>query len=286
MIKSAVGLIVCFCAYACPALANGDSHAAGSYAAALYKQGLYFECIDELRKERLYFGRDAASEEYLVSCCLYMAGQYRTAALRLSGDSSYAGRLLLSKTHTSIGAYDAGYAAAADLFYEGRQAKERYLILTSRIEPLLAADMRDAAIGELAAYKKSYDDDVALAPLEAKLNENIPRRSIGLTVAASAIIPGLGQAICGRFGAAAISLATVLGSAIGGAVLVNKGEHRLAAGAFFFCGLFYAGNLYGAYNSAADFNIRHKRAYLNDFKQNYVPAYDPAAGWFDMDGLR
>jgi TM2 domain-containing membrane protein YozV len=70
----------------------------------------------------------------------------------------------------------------------------------------------------------------------------------------SAVIPGLGQCYSGYPVEGLISLLSVAATAAGGVYMKEKGNKSASYTLFFFSGLFYAGNIYGAYNSAESAN--------------------------------
>ena len=66
----------------------------------------------------------------------------------------------------------------------------------------------------------------------------------------SAVVPGLGQLYSGYPCEGLISLASVAMTALGGVYMRNEGMSGYSYTLFFFSGLFHAGNIYGAWNSA------------------------------------
>lgn len=280
--------VVCIALFCVVFPSKASALSEAGYAEKLYKSGSYFQCIDELRKESFYFGRDNRTAEYLITCCYFMGGQYKTALLRLE-NGVYAGlsfdaSILLAKTFARLGDYKKSYETTSSLFYEGRSAEERYLLLMSRLEPLLYLNRvnGDSLLKELEAYEKHEDGTSRTASLGAKLKDydDIPFRSPAAAVAMSAVLPGLGQAYCGRFLDGLMSLIGVCGAGVGGLFLYRSGERALACGAFFLSALFYAGNIYGSYNGAQRFNLLHRQRYRDEILSEYMPPYDPAAAYF------
>ena len=237
--------------------------------------GNYFRCIDEIRKGMFYWNADRTEGEYFISCCYFSGKQYHTAISRLSENDEPRSIMLLSQSLLSLGERQKSRDASLFLLYNTGKI-DNYDIFLRRIEPLIYLENYQAALMELEDYKKAADNHKTLLALEEKLrlHSNVPRRSKGLSVLLSALLPGLGQTYNGRYFSGLISLAGVGGAACAGALLHRRGENGLAAGAFFLSAVFYCGNLYGAYNSASKFNARHKKIYRDALSAN-IPPYDP-----------
>lgn len=253
-----------------------------AYTVSLYKSGDYFQCIDEIRKGVFYWNRSQTESDYFILCSYFSGGQYSTVLSRLNASDTPAQELrmqmLLSQTYLRLGDYSNSAQAASLLFYTDFEEPERYNIFARRIEPLLYLENYEAALAELDVYKKMNDPYNGITALEQELSgyHSIPRRSKARAMLFSALLPGAGQVYSGRYLDGLLSLSGVAASGALGGYLHNRGERRLAYGAFFLTALFYAGNLYGAYNSASEFNSRHSRLYREKIRAKYFSAYEPA----------
>jgi hypothetical protein len=253
-----------------------------AHAMELFLKGRYFQCVTETEKMIFYWKDKGSDSQYLISSSYFLGGQYRSVCGRLAENSAALSegrnRLLLSQSFMKLGDWRHGAEIAAALSYEGDSALERYDVLMRRIEPLFYLNDYAAAMAAVDEYAGMYDEAGTLAALRSdlRLSRDIPRRSRTVSTALSALAPGLGQIWCGRYLEGLLSLLGVSLTAAGGAWLCAHDQRGAAGAAFFFSGLFYAGNLYGAYNSASDFNERYNRIYRDDMVRKYIPAYDPA----------
>jgi hypothetical protein len=243
-----------------------------AHAMDLFRKGKYFQCISETEKMTFYWKDESSDSRYLISSSYFLGGQYRTVCGRLTENfaalSEGRSRLLLSQSCMKLGDWRRGAEIAASLSYEGESALARYDVLIRRIEPLFY----------LNEYSRLHDDATGLAALRSDLSRSggVPRRSRIISTALSALMPGRGQIWCERYLEGILSLLGVSLTAAGGAWLYGRDQRGAAGATFFFSGLFYAGNLYGAYNSALDFNERYNRIYRDDMVNRYIPPYDPA----------
>ena len=246
------------------------------YTFSLYMSGNYFRCIEEIRKGMFYWNADRTESEYFISCCYFSGKQYHTAVSRLSKTDEPRSIMLLSQSLLALGEYQKSRDTSLRLLYNTGKI-DNYDILFRRIEPLIYLENYQAALIELEDYKRAADSHENFSALEEKLRlySDVPSRSRGLSVLLSALLPGLGQSYNGRYLSGLISLAGVGSAVCAGALLHRRGENGLAAGAFFLSAVFYCGNLYGAYNSASEFNARHKKLYREALSSN-IPPYDPA----------
>ena len=84
-----------------------------------------------------------------------------------------------------------------------------------------------------------------------------------------------GQVYAGKYLAGIVSLLAVAGTAYGYRYFQERGEWGNAAACGFFAALFYAGNVYGAYNSALDANRQFDDTFNRAFRARYLPQYAP-----------
>ncbi len=96
-----------------------------------------------------------------------------------------------------------------------------------------------------------------------------------LTLSLSAIVPGLGQVYLERYIDGIITLAAIAGTFYGSYYFYQRGEMPASYTFAFFTALFYAGNLYGAYNSVTNFQSKRNERYSSGLINKYVPQYHP-----------
>ena len=268
---------LCFflCFLSLPAFSNSLEKRQKDYTLSLYMSGNYFRCIDEIRKGIFYWNADRTEGEYFISCCYFSGKQYHTAVSRLSENNEPRNVMLLSQSLFALGEYRESRDVSLRLLYNTGKIGNCD-ILMRRIEPLIYLEKYQDAIAELEYYKKNFSSNETLSALEEKLrsSSNIPSHSAEFSVLLSALLPGLGQTYNNHYLSGLISLIGVGSTACAGALLHKRGKTELAGGAFFLSAVFYCGNLYGAYNSASEFNTRQKKLYRDSLSAD-IPPYDP-----------
>lgn len=219
---------------------------------SLYNEKRYFDSIAEAR--RLQFEDKSPELDYFIHMNYYLAEQYRTVTARYDYTGSPLGICagsLVSMSYLKLGMYDESYRALSVYTYSGEKGRDMDLLMR-RLSPLiLSGDMPAIEKEELSA-EPFLRDDYSFITLREELSRF---RGSGLKSLAkggllSAMVPGLGQAYSGYYSDALISFASVAVTALGGLYTRDRGMEGYSCTLFFFSGLFYAGNIYGAWNSA------------------------------------
>ena len=264
-----------------PVYSEGKDDFAGrqkKFIKELFQSGDYFNTIAETRRLQLY---DNDPElEYFIYTCYYLAGQYRTVTgqYKPAPDSNkYLPLILLvSQSFIRLEDYTSAYSLLGPHSYAGFEQTAAFNFLLRRVEPLvLAGDFEplDSELNDASLVLGSYPDFIQL-----KQDLEAFRENQGINPAAgavmSAVIPGLGQLWSGRLIDAFLSLASVALPAAGGYYLQQHGEERIAFTLYFFSGLFYAGNVYGGYNSADLENEKYRKRNHDDITGRFGK-YDP-----------
>ncbi|MGM0627431.1 MAG: tetratricopeptide repeat protein [Candidatus Fermentibacterota bacterium] len=146
------------------------------------------------------------------------------------------------------------------------QAEDPELEGTGRVLAALSAGRRGEwgrAESELEGVARGPVGPLAEGLLsDVRRAQSLPRRSPVACAGASAVLPGLGQTICGRPGD---GLNALLTTAATGLLLYHSLEEESVAGSVLSGWLFlsfYGGNVYGGYRSAESFNrTRRRRLY-------------------------
>jgi len=99
----------------------------------------------------------------------------------------------------------------------------------------------------------------------------------------SAFAPGLGQCYSGYPGEGLISILSVAAAAAGGVYMKNRDRKGFSYTMFFFSGVFYTGNIYGAYNSAEKYNNDQLRSRHENVMSKYG-SYNPA-DYIDIESV-
>jgi TM2 domain-containing membrane protein YozV len=225
----------------------------------LYQSGRYFDCISETAK--LSLSENKSRIEYFKYTNYYLAGQYSTVLSNYTVDTSsdemkFSSLLLISGSYFSKGMYYESYGMLRNFEYSEFPDKYRFTMFLRRVEPLiLSGDMEkiDKEIGEAGIL---LEDEYNFTKLREELQQyrEDGLKSPGYAALMSAVVPGLGQCYSGYPGEGLISFLSVVATAAGGFYLKDAGHKSSAYTCFFFSGLFYGGNIYGAYNSAGAAN--------------------------------
>lgn len=229
---------------------------------SLYYEKDYFNSIAEAR--RLQSEDKSPELDYFIYLNYFFAGQYKTVVQKYNYSSGRFGLCagsLVSMSYFNLGMYDESYRALSIYNYSGRGREDMTLFLR-RITPLLFSGGIERIREEESAAKKFLKDDYNFTSLRmelARFRETGLKSSCGSAIM-SAIVPGAGQLYSGYPVDSLISFAAVASTALGGIYLNNRGKDGYSYTLFFFTGLFHAGNVYGAYNSA----VRRNRSIINN----------------------
>lgn len=227
----------------------------------LHSDKKYFDCIAEAR--RLQLAESTPELDYFIYMNYYLAEQYRTVASRYDYAASPLGLCagsLVSMSYLRLGMYDESCRALSGYTYTGVKSSDMSLLLR-RLSPLILSGNMQGIEQEESSALPHLKDDYGFISLREEL---FRFREAGLKsplkgALLSAAVPGLGQAYSGYYIEGLISFASVAVTALGGMYLQDSGKDGYACTVYFFSGLFYAGNIYGAWNSAD----RRNRALVN-----------------------
>lgn len=241
---------------------------------ALYEGGRYFDCIAETEKFQLY-GKTPA-KEYFIYANYFLAGQYETVinnyAVDLSSDEmQFNSLLLLSGSFMKRGMYHESYKILKEHEYSPLPEKYLFTMFLRRVEPLILSGEMDLIDSEISGSQIFLEDTYNFTKLrdELQLYSKDGLKSPTYAALMSAVIPGLGQCYAGYPVEGLISLLSVAAAAAGGVYMKEQEKKSISYTLFFFSGLFYAGNIYGAYNSAETANSEVLRGRYNSIVSQY-----------------
>jgi len=245
----------------------------------LYGSGDYFNAIAETRRLQLY-GKDPELE-YFIYTCYYLAGQYRTVTGQYRPGPDYNKNLpfmlLVSQSFIRVEDFKSAYSSLSPLSYNELEQKAAFNLLLRRVEPLVLSGDFEPLDNELLSARQIMDDYPDYIQLKHDLESFRENQGINPWTGAlmSAVMPGLGQLWSGRIIDALLSLASVALPAAGACYMKDKGHNGTAWTLYFFTGLFYAGNIYGGYNSAL---LQKKEDCKNNHEklEKKYGKYDPA----------
>ena len=254
----------------------------------LFRKNRYFDCIAEARKLQ---NRDNKPEiDYFIYSNYYLAGQYASVIRNYSPEDSSAemrfpSTLLLSYSYLNQGHYSESYNILQKLDYSMIPEKYFFPMFLRRVEPLLLSGDMEKLQKEIGGSEIFLKDSYNFAKLreELQMYEKDGLKTPAFAAVISAILPGLGQCYSGFPVEGLISLLAVAATAGGGFYMKEKGEKGFSCTLFFFSGLFYSGNIYGAYRSAEYKNNQTLQKWHGNIITGYG-AYNPAE-YFDMEKL-
>lgn len=249
----------------------------------LFDEKKYFDCINESRR-LLSFKNDKRSSdeiEFIIAASYYLGGQYNFVidnySSSCSGSFRYA--LLGSSSFYELNNHRESLGILSHFSYEDMDDFSRNRLFTQRIKSHLM--MRDfkSARGELDTFSGFSANMPFVNSMYASIarGENLESKSGGIAMLLSAIVPGAGQLYCNRISDALISLAGVAGTGAGSIYFYSIGYHPVAYAFAFLTLLFYSGNIYGAHNSASEYNRDAQNRYINEVisgMKRYSPERD------------
>jgi hypothetical protein len=255
----------------------------------LYKGKRYFDCISETQR-LLNYKKDLADQSdflYFINACYFFGKQYKTLILRLESVSNFkkdrlypANLFLLSNSFLQLGHRDKTAALLNAIDYSGIDKNYQDDLFLNRAEYLISAYKYKDILSEIehaGSYFTAINNSFTLLDFRNDIEHyrEIGFKSKWLSAGMSAIVPGTGQMYSGRIMDGIISLISVAGTAYGAYYFYNKKEKPLAVTLTFFSGLFYSGNVYGAYNSAVNKNNELNKQFSGRIIQKYNLKYDP-----------
>jgi len=225
----------------------------------LYIKGRYFDYIAEVERLKLFDSNETL--DYCIYSAYYHGGQYNTIVnnYRYYSENEkmkLPASLLVARAYMELGQYSMSYKALQNFPYEDLNNENQLSLFTGRIESLIHNDDMESVKQEISAADPflRYDKNFILMRNELLAAENIRFLSPPGAAAMSALIPGAGQVYSGYIYEGILSFISVASSMAGGIYLKKTGEKNSSYTLFFFSGLFYTGNIYGAYNASLKAN--------------------------------
>jgi TM2 domain-containing membrane protein YozV len=229
----------------------------------LYNQGRYIEAITEAKRaEKL----SKQNNEFFIYANYYLAGYYDKVIdyyTTITPPKDLCSTYLLSMAFLNSGKYEDSYQTLLQKNYSGNS--EDFILFRQRVFPLILLDDMDRIKEESMAVYEFSTNNIYLQGLREDLLKysEIKKLSPFRSAIASAILPGAGQIYSGRISDGIISFISVAATSLAGYYFYKKEERSISYTLFFFSGLFYTGNIYGAYNSA---EFENKRRALEKYK--------------------
>ncbi|MBN2041903.1 MAG: hypothetical protein JW864_17845 [Spirochaetes bacterium] len=255
----------------------------------LFMRKKYFDCIAETRRLLQYDEHIKIKPDYLylISTCYYLGGQYKTVIANIEGSefvkpakSGISMLFMLSHSYSALNDHKKGTQLLNNLKYINMNSSERTQLLRNRIMLHLKLFSYGEILQEIEKadqYLKDTFGRYSTDDLKHSVNmyHELGLKSKWLSVSMSALLPGSGQIYSGRVMDGILSFLAVAGTAYGSYYCYRNNEKPLAFTLSFFTGLFYAGNLYGAYNSSEFANLHLKRNFNKQLIKKYDLYYHP-----------
>jgi len=254
-----------------------------SFIKTLFSGKKHFDCIAETRR-LLHHAPEAGNRadfDYFIAANYYLGGQYATAASLTeaphAGEADGRSRVLRAQCLSKLSRHEDALAELERVPGDAANPFRRYDIFLRKADALLSLERYDGILRAIDAERKFYAGSPRLAEFRrdaeryAKFRNADPARAALL----SAVLPGAGQAYAGKYLDAFISLAAVAGAGFGAWHFHGRGENGLAYTLSFFTALFYGGNIYGAWNSAAGANAAERARFASGLREKYIAPYDP-----------
>lgn len=227
----------------------------------LYSKGRYFDFIAEAVRLQNFYSHEAL--DYCIYSAYYMGEQYKTVVNYYkpgleNEKMKLPTALLVSASHLKLKNDEMSFKVLKDFNYEGVEENYRFDLFKGRMNPLVFKDDIESIKIEISAADPFLKDDYNFTAMRQELlaRENVSTVSVTGAAVMSAIVPGSGQIYSGFISAGILSFISVAATLAGGIYFQKKDEKGSAYTLFFFSGLFYAGNIYGAYNASSKANSR------------------------------
>jgi len=244
----------------------------------LYKRGRYFDSIAEARRLQLFYKHEGLN--YFIYSAYFRKGEYGTVINNYqyrdeSAELKLPAALLVSRSYFEIG--NMGGSAGVIENYTYEDAGSFHLdLFNTRIDPFLYADDFQLMKREISIADPFLADDYNFIRLRKELlaRESITSKSPTGAAVMSALLPGAGQVYSGYYSAGLLSFISVAAFLAGGVHYKKDGNDSRGGVLLFFSGLFYAGNIYGAYNAASlanDGMLSEYRRSVNSVRAPYDP---------------
>jgi len=262
--------------------ANDDVNGQKRFVASLFSQQRYFDCISETRRLASMQNKSSSLDyEYFILANYFLARQHLTVIEQINYQPKFfnefnfklmfADSLINTNRSGDIPQLFLGWSAM-DIPTE---RKFEYLKLLVKAE-LVNENFQNAYnLADEFNNSSAFDESKQLWN-DLKKYSHLEYKNPTVSSFLSAIVPGAGQVYSQRYFDGIISLLSIAACSVGGVYLYKKNERGYAFTLFAFSGLFYAGNIYGAYNAAQNFNAVNKNNFTRNIIDTHKLNFDPA----------
>lgn len=250
----------------------------------LFSEKKYFDTIAETRRliSLIPGEKDIGTYNFFIEANYFLGGQYKTVIREhhsyLPGNSLHLHSLvLLSYSYQAIGMSRESSRILSVINYNGIGHDKQEFLFKTRTAHYIKSARYNRALEEISSYRNATQKQKLLITMEQDMKRYrvLFRKSETIAILMSAMVPGSGQVFSGRYLDGIISFAAIAATAVGAYHLHQNGKNGFAFTLGFFSGLFYAGNIFGAYNAASSFNKKAETDYQQEMIKKYSPQYNP-----------
>lgn len=250
----------------------------------LFIEKSYFDSIAETKRllTSLPGNNKISYYNFFIDANYFLGGQYKTVIHHQHAHSNeknlrLPSQILLSYSYRAIGRTGEAGRILYGINYSGLVDDDQLFLFRARTAHLIKTSRYDLVMTEISNYRVIKHNQKLFMIMEQDIKRfsELSLKSETIAALMSAIVPGSGQAYSGRYLDGIISLAAISATIYGAYRLHQGGENSLAFTLGFFSGLFYAGNIYGAYNAASTANKKTEALYQSEMINKHCPEYNP-----------
>ena len=245
---------------------------------SLYIQGNHYGCVSETERLLHYDKSNPEKYDYFITANYYLWGQYRSVLHRIGNENDDTRhRLLRAHSFLGLGMPARALNAVENCQYANTDDPYRRDLFLARMHAYLDTGEYDRLAREIETADEFFRDRQRFATIRENVSaiNSMHLKSKSLAAGLSAVLPGAGQVYGGRYIEGLLSFAAVGLTGYGAYYFYSRRQNGLAGTMVFFTALFYAGNIYGGYNSAGSYNQRALADYRRGIEKQLVPGYSP-----------
>ncbi len=267
-----------------PAAATGDDFISKEkkFIMDLYAGSMYFDCITETRRLMHYDpgARDNPGLFFFIESLYFLGGQYKTVVYNINSSkrgSDLAYAFLLSQAYQKLGMSTEGFRVLEGFDYTLLNSDDAYNLMIRKTEVLLQKKEYSKILHEIAAVKTILAPARDTGDLEKDVSRYLTYgfKSQAVACVLSALVPGSGQIYAGKYWQGVLSFLSVAATVTGAYFAYEYGQKEIAYTLMVFSGVFYAGNIYGAYNAAMNKNFDLHARLRGEVTKKHIPEYRP-----------
>lgn len=275
-IKVSIFLLAITLTASLPAIAGDEQFSSlqKKYILKLYSNHDYFNCISECARLSVTTQNteDTKLADLISFAAYYQAQQYKSVVYRLKQNNKYSMDFRISLigaySYEALNKYKESIDLTGNINITELNNSEYNDLLNYRTMLYLKNNQFNEARNELLKLTSSngYAGNILLDLDEyTKINFH----NSGFAATMSAFIPGSGQIYSEKYSAGIITLTAVIASAAATYFSYARDQKSISYALGFTTALFYAGGIYGAYNSSENYNKNLRNNFINTLETKY-----------------